>query len=253
MILARMLSRTRVVSTILVLIGVVACAWLGRWQLDRLAQRRAFNQHMAAVRALTPLELPTAENLRGQEYRAVLVRGKYDTAHEIAIRNQAYDGEYGYHLVTPLVLKTASATNPASAVAVLVDRGWIPADDEAQRGDWRKYDVRGAVVVHGVIRLSQTVPVEGAGAAPAPNETPTAFWIYVDIDRIARQLPYPVLPVYVQLEPGPETPDLPAPSQPNLDLSEGPHQGYAIQWFGFATLLIVGYPLYVWKQEERKA
>jgi surfeit locus 1 family protein len=29
------------------------------------------------------------------------------------------------------------------------------------------------------------------------------------------------------------------------DLSDGPHLSYAIQWFSFATIALVGYPIYV--------
>ena len=30
-----------------------------------------------------------------------------------------------------------------------------------------------------------------------------------------------------------------------IDLSDGPHLSYAIQWFAFATILLVGYAAYV--------
>lgn len=31
-------------------------------------------------------------------------------------------------------------------------------------------------------------------------------------------------------------------------MSEGPHLGYAVQWFVFATVLLLGYPRYLWQQ-----
>ncbi len=42
---------------------------------------------------------------------------------------------------------------------------------------------------------------------------------------------------------------LPIPQVVELDLSEGPHLGYAGQWFLFAAILAVGYPFYVRRQE----
>ena len=41
----------------------------------------------------------------------------------------------------------------------------------------------------------------------------------------------------------------PIPFQPELELTEGPHFGYALQWFTFATILFVGYPFFLRKQE----
>jgi len=40
---------------------------------------------------------------------------------------------------------------------------------------------------------------------------------------------------------------------PVLDLSEGPHLGYAIQWFFYAALVFFGYPVYLRKQADVKA
>jgi surfeit locus 1 family protein len=40
----------------------------------------------------------------------------------------------------------------------------------------------------------------------------------------------------------------PYPATETPDLSEGPHMGYALQWFGFAAVLAIGYPLFVKKQ-----
>jgi cytochrome oxidase assembly protein ShyY1 len=41
----------------------------------------------------------------------------------------------------------------------------------------------------------------------------------------------------------------PIPFQPVVELTEGPHFGYALQWFAFATILFVGYPFFLKKQE----
>jgi surfeit locus 1 family protein len=45
--------------------------------------------------------------------------------------------------------------------------------------------------------------------------------------------------------------DPPFANPPELDLSEGSHFGYAVQWFSFATLLLVGYPFYIRRQETK--
>lgn len=246
MIFLKMLSRKWILTTVLVVVGAAVCVRLGIWQLDRLAQRRTFNAHVFAVQVMSPLDLPARADLTQMEYRTVRASGAYDFANQVVIRNQFYNGLSGFHLLTPLRLSDGEA--------VLVDRGWIPADGNAMAADWRKYDQPGVVTVSGVIRLGQTAPGYGGVADPTltPDQTRLDFWMYVNLDRIGLQVPYPILPVYIQLDPDPNRADPPIPFQPTLDLSEGPHQGYAIQWFSFAAVLFIGYPFYLRKQETVK-
>ena len=65
-----------------------------------------------------------------------------------------------------------------------------------------------------------------------------------DLARLQQQLPYPILPAYVQLEA--QSPEqagpLPVPV-PRPELDDGPHLSYAVQWFLFSAIALVGYPL----------
>jgi surfeit locus 1 family protein len=236
-------SRRWILASLLVAIGAGVCVRLGIWQLDRLAQRRAFNAQVQAMRGLAPLVLPAGDDLTKMEWRAVRAVGTYDFANQAVIRNQYNGDEYGFHLVTPLRL--------ADGEAVLVDRGWIPAEGNAEPADWRRYDGPPAASISGIVRLGQTIPSFGGVPNPTltPGQTRLDFWVYLDLGRMGQQLQYPVLPAYIQLDPDSNRTVPPIPSQPELDLSEGPHQGYALQWFSFAALLLVGYPIYVRKQE----
>jgi len=63
MILRVVFSPQCLLTTLLVLGGSLLCVRLGIWQLDRLAQRRAFNAHGYAMRALPVLLLPSSEDL----------------------------------------------------------------------------------------------------------------------------------------------------------------------------------------------
>jgi surfeit locus 1 family protein len=85
-----------------------------------------------------------------------------------------------------------------------------------------------------------------------PGQKGLDQWIYLNVGRIAQQLPYPVLPVYVQQSPDPNRSGPPVQQTVQLDLSEGPHLGYALQWFAFAIILLVGYPFFVRRQETTK-
>jgi len=243
-----MFSRSWIITTLLVLVGGAVCVRLGIWQLDRLEQRRSFNAHVEAMWNAEPLTLtgqPT-DDLTMMEYRAVKVSGTYDFENQIVLRNRYYQEQYGYNLLTPLLLEDGSA--------VLVDRGWIPADGNASPADWRKYDQPGQVTLQGQIRLGQTKPDLGGVPDPtlAPGQTRLDFWNIVNLERIQTQVPYPLLNVYVQPDVDPSDVEPPIPYQPEIELTEGPHLGYAGQWFTFAAILVLGYPFYLRKKLEEK-
>jgi surfeit locus 1 family protein len=238
-----MFRRKWLISTLLVFAGTALCIRLGIWQLDRLEQRRAFNAQFEAARAQPLLDLNREQpaDIAEMEWRAVEVSGEYDFANQVALRNQYYGNEYGYHLLTPLRF---------DGQAVLIDRGWIPAEGNSAPAAWRKYDEAGTVDVSGQIRLGQGKPaIGGVPDAPPEDGTRLEVWNNADMARIADQMPYPVLPAYIQPEADANDTEPPIPFQPEIELTEGPHFGYALQWFTFATILFVGYPFYLRKQE----
>ncbi|GAB4503489.1 MAG: SURF1 family protein [Anaerolineales bacterium] len=247
MILRAMFSRRWILTTLLVLLGGAVCVRLGIWQLDRLEQRRAFNAHVRAMWQAEPLTLTGQpdEDLTAMEYRAVVVSGTYDFENQVALRNRYYQNQPGYHLLTPLLLDDGSA--------VLIERGWIPADGNAAPADWRQYDQPGRVTVRGQIRLGQSKPDLGGVPDPtlAPGQTRLDFWNIVNLERIRQQMPYPLLEVFVQPETDPADETPPIPYQPEIELTEGPHLGYAGQWFTFAAILVLGYPFFLQKQLSR--
>ncbi len=255
-------NRQRWWTTLLVVVAVCVMIGLGVWQLDRLQQRRAFNARVAAQIAEPAIEITgealqagLAQTLTTMEYRAVSVTGQYDHSHEIALRNQAFQDQIGVNLLTPLVI---SGTHQA----VLINRGWIPYQDAAP-DQWNKFAEPGIVQVRGVIRYSQA-RADFGGINDPPGTL--QVWNLINLARIQEQMPYPLLPVYIQQTPEgnatigegkpftlitvptsakPMPISLPARSPLQVDLSEGSHLVYAIQWFTFAAMVGIGYPYLV--------
>jgi surfeit locus 1 family protein len=190
----------------------VLCGRLGLWQLDRLSQRRARNAVVAAARARPPLELAGAavsvDSIRDRPVRA---RGVYDYAHERTWGGRPFDGTPGVAVLTPLRLPDGSA--------VFVDRGWVPSPDA------RHVDLR-------ALREGDSVVVTGLGA-PAPRGRGD-----VDPARLADSLPYAVQPFVIQLPPTDGATLL--RRLPPRALDDGPHLAYAVQWFAFGTIALVG-------------
>ena len=240
----RMFSRRWILSTLLVIAAMAVMIRLGIWQLDRLEKRRQFNARVLAQVNQPPLVLTgqaLGADLASMEYRTVTVEGEYDHTQEVALRNQAWNDQIGVHLLTPLKIA-------GSDQAVLVDRGWVPVQDFNSH-DWSQYTEPGEVRVTGVIRASSSTPDFGKRADPPGR---LDVWNFANVQRIAEQVSYPLLSIYIQQAPDPSWSSLPHRSQPELDLTEGPHLGYAFQWFTFAAILGLGYPFFIRRQEKAR-
>lgn len=246
--LLRPFSRRWILTTLLVIAAMGVMARLGKWQLDRLEARRAFNARVLAQVNQPPLILSgeaLSLDLSGMEYRQVIVEGEFDHANEVALRNQSWNNQIGVHLLTPLKIAGSDGY-------VLVDRGWVPVSDFDDH-DWSQYQEPGRVRLTGVIRLSSDKPDWGrrSDPTPAPGER-LEVWNFANVEGIAAQLPYSLLPIYIQAAPDPAVSRLPYRTQPKLDLTEGPHLSYAIQWFTFAAILALGYPFFIRRQENAR-
>jgi surfeit locus 1 family protein len=238
--LRMMFSRKWILTTLLVVVGSLVCVRLGIWQLDRLAQRRAFNAHYLVTTALPPLKITSTpqEDLSQFEYRQVEVSGVYDFDHQVVLRNQYYENQPGYFLLTPLLL--------SDGTGILVERGWIPAQGNDTPAGWHKYDQASVLTICGIIRRGETQPEIGGISDPTlvPGQPPRDFWNLANVEQIAQQVPYKLLPVFIQPNPEPARAEPPYAYQPEVEIDEGPHFGYAMQWFSFAALLFFGYPLF---------
>lgn len=248
MFIRQMFTRKMLPLFLLSIIAVGVTIRLGIWQLDRLEQRREFNARVNSQIEQPELVLNNEtvyEDISGMEYRQVKVIGEYDHSQEVAIRNQHWENQWGVHLVTPLIIE-------GTDVAILVDRGWIPAEDY-ESGAWDKYSEPGRVEVNGVIRASKYKADFGGRTdpTPIPGNEKKVTWDFVNVEGISSQITFSLLNGYIQQAPEDAWVDLPYRSQPKLDLTEGPHQGYAIQWFTFAVIAAVGFPLYVYLRNKK--
>jgi surfeit locus 1 family protein len=225
----------RLVTSVAVAVIAVCFVALGIWQVDRWGQRRASNALILTRLEQPPLRLDgNLLDPSGADLRRGVVQGTYDYDHEIVLRNQTYHDLPGVDLLTPLHIEGSDA-------AVLVNRGWIPFEvsNPAKRTGFRTET--GPVEVRGIIHSTQTRPSRFAPAdpTPAPGHVGLDGWLRVDIARIQQQVPYSLLPVFLEEETGPPAAaqSYPRP-EPEISLSEGSHLLFAGQWFAFAALLV---------------
>jgi surfeit locus 1 family protein len=255
--LKTLFSRKYILMTLVVLAAIAVMARLGVWQLDRREQRIARNADLAAKLDAAPISMneaalatawPLPEDRDAVRNMRADAMGRYDFDQQIVLLQQSYQDQPGVHLVAPLVLA-------GTGRAILVDRGWIPFD-ESQAGRLDQYNAEGGeVTISGRLQPSQILfgsaaekAKESAAGEPAKSE-----WYRIDVEAIQKQLPYELLPVYLLQSPGEQgNVALPYRSEPEVDLSEGPHLGYALQWFAFAIIAGVVY-VGVVRSRENKA
>lgn len=238
-----------ILSHVLVLALVIVLVNLGFWQLHRLDQKRDFNA-LVESRTELPAE-PVADVLAASAgfadadavvYRAVTAEGTYVPDEEVIVRSRSYQGESGAWLLTPLRLDDGTA--------VLVNRGWVPIQAGLDREpEWAP--PAGAVRVEGLLVATQT---KGRFGATDPEGERLETVARMDVSRIQQQVDEDLIPAVLQL-------DTQNPAQPGdfpvaigaPELSEGPHLNYAGQWFIFATIAAVGYPLMLRRIAQSRA
>lgn len=212
----------------------LACAALfvslGVWQLRRHDERAALNTPLAARLVEDPVpfvEIPA--DTAGQRWRRVTLSGRfrYDLEQVQASRTNA--GSPGVHLLTPL-------ERAGTDTLVVVTRGWVYSPDAATAdlSRWREGD---EVTLTGYVLPLATdgpeAPVGDSASVPPLRAVHRA--------ALESRLAAPVAPVLVVMTSDSAARADSVPRRlaiPAVD--PGPHRSYAIQWFAFALIAVVG-------------
>jgi surfeit locus 1 family protein len=195
------------------------CVRLGLWQLDRLKQRRARNAEIASAYRLPPLVADSVRRDSAPRFRRLLVSGRWDYAGETTIPGRTRSGSPGVHIVTPLTL--------TSGARILVNRGWVYSPD-ARTIDvprWHEGDYGDFIGYVDELPPSIRVPDEAR------------LYVVALADSGSRTAEVGDRPVR-----------LPVPAFGD----EGPHFNYAVQWFSFAAIALIGTPIVVRRQRRRR-
>ncbi|HSP29592.1 MAG TPA: SURF1 family protein [Ilumatobacteraceae bacterium] len=220
---------------VLVFGSVALMIWLAFWQLDRLDERRAFNDRVTEQieRPPTPLDQlldGAGDDPETIEWRQALVSGRY-LPDQVAWFNRSQDGLAGDNVLTALVTDDGTT--------VVVNRGFVPLGVDVPAPP------TGDVQILARVRLPQERQ-RGELTDATDSDAPVTEVRRIDLGQLSAQLPGEVAPVYLDLidsipavELGDPVP-IPAPT-----LDEGPHLSYAAQWFIFAACVVIGWVLAV--------
>jgi surfeit locus 1 family protein len=227
------LSRSKLALFVaLAIVAAAVCVRLGVWQLHRLGERRARNALVISRldSAIVDVKgLPRDSTLA--RFRRVRVTGVPDYDHELIYATRTRQGSPGVNLLTPL-------RQPGTDTAVLVNRGWVYSPDGSTIDQSKWHDRDSSFTGY----VEEFPSGGGAMFASRPN-----IVARLSHDVVSKALPYPVAAVYVVALAGGSDTVSDAMSAPDKiarltvpPLDEGPHLSYAIQWFAFATVALVG-------------
>lgn len=210
-------------------VAIVVFVSAGLWQFERHQQRQELDVELddRLAEPAVPLEALLDRSPEETRYRLVTATGEFAQEEEVILVLQPRRGVSGHHVLTPLVI--------APGRAVIVDRGWVPFELD-EPGDPRFAPAPGRVTVTGHVLMTQT------RGRSVPEEGVLTQIGRVDLDRLDRQIDLDLAPVYLQLsQPPGGADDLPLIADLRVLENAPPHLSYAVQWFVFAAVVIVGY------------
>ncbi len=234
-----------IVGHLIALTAAVGFVLLGLWQLQRHDERRAFDV-LIGERIESPA-VPLSDLLdeglppANLEYRRTLVDGTYLVDDEVILQARSLNGRSGHEVLTPLVLDDGTA--------VVVDRGWVPIDVDGP-------PVVGAVPPVGVVEVTGFIRLPQVRSGLGPIDPPDGRLeriSRVDIERLASQTGAPLQPFWIQLatQIPPQTGEFPLVIDAPVPGGGPPHLSYAVQWFAFAAIVMVAYPVLIMRTAGR--
>lgn len=206
---------------------------LGQWQLRRLDERRTNNAVTISAerQPVVPFtDYFTRPVTDADQWHRVTVTGTFDADHQYVVRYRSNGDRSGYEIATPL--RTADGTT------VLVDRGFVSLAPGTPIPSTAPAPPAGTVTVVGHVRRNEN----GRTGATTPNQGQVRL---INAPKIAETLPYPVADGYIGLitvDPA-QSDGFVAVELP--ELSDGPHFWYAMQWFMFTVIGVLGMIVFV--------
>jgi cytochrome oxidase assembly protein ShyY1 len=236
-----LLSRRWIGFAIFVVLLAALCIRLGLWQIHRLEHRLDNNKVVTTHFATAPVDLSAALKM-GQkvddksEWTRVTTTGTYDVSHEVTVKFSTRNGVPGVDVVTPLRL--------ASGDAVLVDRGWMQTANTGTKPTVPPPPTD-PVTISGWLRQNNGA----SGQAIRPNGGQIRA---ISSVGLAKSVPYPLVNGYLNLRSQTPKSAHALAAEPKPELGQGPHFFYALQWWFFAGLAIVGFFWFAWAEAKER-
>ena len=207
---------------------------LGVWQIDRGYNKKELENTFLERQSQPVKEIKYNAFLESDLYRNVVLEGKY-LEKIFFLDNKIHNGKPG--------LKVFSPFETTNNNLVLVSRGWIELEDRSKLPTINT--TKNVLKLQGVLRPeSQDFVLENE---EMNNKNNPILLQTVNLSELSNFLGKPLSPYILELSELSESAFVKT-WQP-INLSSFRHFGYAVQWFGLAVVLIVGYVFFLRKGE----
>jgi len=213
--------------TVVTLPALLVLVGLGTWQLGRLQWKNNLIDSFEARVAAPPVAVPASgAAIDPIEFRQLDLTGRFLHDKEIFLTGRTYEGNAGFHVVTPFEL--------ADGRLILINRGWVSEGykDPAKRAFSR---VDGPTTVAGILRK----PGQKGYFVPE-NEPAKGFWFTLVPAEINAHLGLGTVAIdsfYADAIRTSAVVTLPIAAKTELNLRNA-HLSYALTWYGIALALI---------------
>jgi len=213
--------------TVVTLPALLVLVGLGTWQLGRLQWKNNLIDSFEARVAAPPVAVPASgAAINPIEFRQLDLTGRFLHDKEIFLTGRTYEGNAGFHVVTPFEL--------ADGRLILINRGWVSEGykDPAKRAFSR---VDGPTTVAGILRK----PGQKGYFVPE-NEPAKGFWFTLVPAEINAHLGLGTVAIdsfYADAIRTSAVVTLPIAAKTELNLRNA-HLSYALTWYGIALALI---------------
>jgi surfeit locus 1 family protein len=218
--------------TLLTVLLLVVFVSLGRWQWQRGADKQRLWEQFDHAPAPAVTSHPPDFDSIGR-FSRVAFPARYDSAHQFLLDNRSHDGKPGYEVLTPAVLNDGRR--------ILVNRGWIPFSGYRDQLPDVSLPVGGTVTLAGRI---DELPVSGlpsGRAAPTADDRWPKLTTFPTHEELERALGQKISRRVLLLDADVEGSGNFVRQWSPPGLAPDRHFSYAIQWWGFAVVLLVLY------------
>lgn len=202
---------------------------LGRWQWQRGTDKQAvwseYERNAAAI------DLGTRDPDTLERFAHVRMSGRFDVAHQFLLDNRSHAGKPGYEVLTPFL--------PDAGGRILVNRGWVPFSGYRDRLPDVTFAGDPALTITGYLDELPASGLASGRAAPAPGSSWPKLTSFPSHSELEAALGEKLSRRMLLLDPASAGGYVREWKPPGLAPTR--HLSYAIQWWGFAVVLLVIY------------
>ena len=197
-------------TTVICILLSICFFRLSYWQYNRYHQKLAFIEELNS-RLLEPVvslkeiiesnkEFSSKASWSKFLHKRISIDGVYDFQNEIIIKNRRFHGVAGSLVLTPIKFEFNNKN-----FYVFVNRGFIPFDSakkDLRTKFHRNQDTRDPNLI---VSITGFIKEDAPKKLFAPSDEPRTEskqqideWLRVDLQNIKQQLPYDILPIYIE-------------------------------------------------------